>query len=220
MRENGYFVPVQVSWRFPNLTMKSLNLLSAVAVLALAGSTQAAVFATSNAGAGTSFSVVAPGQHAGTVFTVGAQPIEVTHIGGFDAAAHTGAQLRLFNSTGATLVAESVNYTGSGGYQWVQLDTPVTLAAGSQFAVAVGGFLTPVGGATGLGNLSYNQTGVTANFETYTIGNMINGTPYVGLGNFSAGNFQYTVVPEPETYAMIAGLGLVGFGLWRRRQAK
>jgi hypothetical protein len=33
------------------------------------------------------------------------------------------------------------------------------------------------------------------------------------VGTFSA----YTVVPEPTTYAMVAGLGLVGFGLWRRR---
>lgn len=33
-------------------------------------------------------------------------------------------------------------------------------------------------------------------------------------------NFSYTPVPEPETYAMVAGAALVGFGLWRRRQAK
>jgi hypothetical protein len=32
-------------------------------------------------------------------------------------------------------------------------------------------------------------------------------------GTFAA----YTVVPEPTTYAMVAGLSLVGFGLWRRR---
>ena len=29
----------------------------------------------------------------------------------------------------------------------------------------------------------------------------------------------FTVVPEPETYAAAAALGLVGFGLWRRRNA-
>ncbi len=28
---------------------------------------------------------------------------------------------------------------------------------------------------------------------------------------------QYTVVPEPSTYAALAGVGLVGFALWRRR---
>lgn len=35
---------------------------------------------------------------------------------------------------------------------------------------------------------------------------------------FVTGNF--TPVPEPETYALIAGAGLVGFGLWRRRATK
>lgn len=30
----------------------------------------------------------------------------------------------------------------------------------------------------------------------------------------------FTVVPEPETYAASAALGLVGFGLWRRRSHK
>lgn len=30
---------------------------------------------------------------------------------------------------------------------------------------------------------------------------------------------DFTVVPEPETYAAAAALGLVGFGLWRRRSA-
>jgi len=34
----------------------------------------------------------------------------------------------------------------------------------------------------------------------------------------ATGTFQaYTVVPEPTTYTMVAGLGLVGFGLLRRR---
>jgi hypothetical protein len=34
----------------------------------------------------------------------------------------------------------------------------------------------------------------------------------------ATGTFQsYTVVPEPATSALVAGLGLVGFGLWRRR---
>jgi hypothetical protein len=35
---------------------------------------------------------------------------------------------------------------------------------------------------------------------------------------FKLVNFGFTPVPEPETYAMIAGVGLVAFGLWRRRQ--
>ena len=33
------------------------------------------------------------------------------------------------------------------------------------------------------------------------------------------GTGSFTIVPEPETYAAAAALGLVGFGLWRRRNA-
>ena len=32
-----------------------------------------------------------------------------------------------------------------------------------------------------------------------------------------AGQIQFTVVPEPHEYAMMAGLGLLGFGVWRRK---
>jgi len=44
------------------------------------------------------------------------------------------------------------------------------------------------------------------------------GETLVGQGTFSA-NVVVSPVPEPETYAAVAALGLVGFGLWRRRNA-
>jgi hypothetical protein len=31
-------------------------------------------------------------------------------------------------------------------------------------------------------------------------------------------NFSFTPVPEPSTYAVMAGAGLLGFAVWRRRQ--
>ncbi|MBK9139689.1 MAG: hypothetical protein IPM17_13145 [Verrucomicrobia bacterium] len=54
--------------------------------------------------------------------------------------------------------------------------------------------------------------------------------PEAGLGtsNYStAGTWRFdnvtvsgSVIPEPHEYAMLAGLGLVGFAIWRRRAAK
>lgn len=38
-------------------------------------------------------------------------------------------------------------------------------------------------------------------------------------GNGAVLTGTFTPVPEPETYAAVAALGLVGFGLWRRRNA-
>ena len=38
--------------------------------------------------------------------------------------------------------------------------------------------------------------------------------------NIRVVNAEYSAVPEPSTYALIAGAGLVGFGLWRRRAVK
>ena len=203
--------------------MKSLNLLSAVAVLALAGSTQAAVFATSSAS--TSVGPTSPGQHVGHLFTVGASPLSVTHLGGFDAAAVGGTGLvnvNLWNSSGAIVASVQVTYDGSDDYSFAALGSPVVLSAGQQYFVGVGG---PNGAFAGAEGATF-----AGSPTDYTVTNDVfypNGqTPVIGLGSdlpagfYASGNFQYTVVPEPETYAMIAGLGLVGFGLWRRRQAK
>ena len=51
--------------------------------------------------------------------------------------------------------------------------------------------------------------------NTYTV-TLFSGGTAVATGNFTA---NVAVVPEPETYAAAAALGLVGFGLWRRRNA-
>lgn len=202
--------------------MKSLNLLSAVAVLALAGSTQAAVFATGTS----SFAVgpTAPGQHVGHEFTVGALPLSVTHLGGFDAAAVVGnVNINIWNSSGTSIAFAQVSYSGSGAYTFAALGSPVMLSAGQTYFVGVGG---PNGAFADTGGASFGgsptdyvvvEDTIYPNGQTPLVSALGNTLP---AGFYASGNFQYTVVPEPETYAMIAGLGLVGFGLWRRRQAK
>lgn len=42
----------------------------------------------------------------------------------------------------------------------------------------------------------------------------------ISAGQLYADNFSVTAVPEPSTYAALAGLGAFGLVLWRRRQAR
>jgi hypothetical protein len=43
-------------------------------------------------------------------------------------------------------------------------------------------------------------------------------TPAGGVVNI-AGDFTHTCIPEPEAYALVGALGMLGFALWRRRTA-
>jgi hypothetical protein len=65
-------------------------------------------------------------------------------------------------------------------------------------------------------SFSFTGTGLTKS-TSYTVQvfgtlqNSLGGTQLVATSGFT------TPVPEPETYAVAAALGLVGFGIWRRR---
>jgi len=120
----------------------------------------------------------------------------------------------------ATITSAS---TPNGFYAWETLGSAVFLPAGSYGLLATS---VTLAGGDSFGN-QFNSDGL----PTFTTGQNVVATPALGdavggslaspsidVRRFKIANFEFTPVPEPETYAMIAGLGLVGFGLWRKRQ--
>lgn len=51
-------------------------------------------------------------------------------------------------------------------------------------------------------------------------GNPLVGAEYIGNHRYTIASFTTAAVPEPEVYATVAGLMLVGFGLYRRQVSK
>jgi len=90
--------------------------------------------------------------------------------------------------------------------------------------VGPGGAVTPTSAPT-IVNVLSTQT-ASGRVRNKDVGSVVfKGTvPQNGVYTFSLlsgtaviGTASFTVVPEPETYAVAAALGLVGFGIWRRR---
>jgi PEP-CTERM motif len=134
------------------------------------------------------------------------------YTGSFSASPITGAS--------ATITSAS---TVSANYAWETLGAPVYLPAGRYGLLATS---VTLGGSDMIGNafLGDGLPTFTSGFDvvaTPLLGDAVGGplsTPSIDNRRFKIANFEFTPVPEPETYAMIAGLGLVGFGLWRKRQ--
>jgi hypothetical protein len=169
----------------------------------------------------------------------------VTALGAFDAGKDgiTTATVRLWQQTGPGTwnSAAGAQLTGttqplqtpSGGgaglsFRWNSTFTPVTVPAGNYIL-------------SGMYNPNTKQIGNSALGDPAPVLNLLPGWTYTGDKNgagapldqvpltpvtgfaggppyFSAGNMEF--VPEPSTYALVTGLGLVGFGLYRRRQSK
>lgn len=148
--------------------------------------------------------------------------------------AGTSAQVGIFSYSGplysgsfSAIPNASATITSSSGvagfYAWESLASPLYLPAGQYgilvSSVTLGG--TDRIGTTFLGDGLPTFTSGQSVVATPNLGDAVGGplsSPSIDFRRFKIANFDFTPVPEPETYAMIAGLGLVGFGLWRKRQ--
>ena len=162
----------------------------------------------------------------------GGSNIKIAALGVFDPTG-TGptapVQIRIWNAVSHLLVAIQTFSPGinpgsfsSGNYQWITLAAPVTLNAGSRYVLtewsatsqAIGSFPTTTAPATPA-TLNGAALGVTYVADFWGAGNAFPTSYSLPPSTFKGPNMM---VPEPETYAFVAGLGLVGYGLYRRRQ--
>ena len=104
-------------------------------------------------------------------------------------------------------------YGGTGNWLYMSLDTPVALAANTQY-----GFdLTSYGPYFELAGMDANQYSGGSAYSTAAKGDLNTGTVYAGDRTFVA---NLTAVPEPSTLALGGLSGLGGLALLFRRRAK
>lgn len=216
---------------------KTKSILAAVALAAAAASAQAAVF---NTIGGTFSGTTLPAGNIGSMFQV-TSSITVNSLafvdadgGGLNGSVTLGIYKYLPFGTAPIAVGSvfdttpdvSATITGNGdlglagNYAW-QSVTPTVLTPGYYGLLIASGGTGNNFGDTTLGDSAPVFTsglGVNA-FGGDVLGGVLGGVPLFATSyNLKLVNFDFTPVPEPETYAMIAGVGLVAFGLWRRRQ--
>jgi hypothetical protein len=217
---------------------KTKSILAAVAIAAAAASAQAAVF---NTISGNFSGTTLPAGNIGSMFQVTGNSVTVNSLafvdadgGGLTGSVTVGIYKYLPFGTAPTVgtsfdttaqVSASISGVGSalgGNYVWQNV-SPTVLTPG-YYGLLISNAALGAGDNFGDNTFSDslpsfpNSGGVVA-FGGDIAGSVLGGAPsYATAYRFKLVNFDFTPVPEPETYAMIAGVGLVAFGLWRRRQ--
>lgn len=138
-----------------------------------------------------------------------------------------GAQIAAGNSPGILTIAGNLNLVDGAGFTF-----ELGANAANSDLVAVGGALSFSGSGTVVFNL-INLGLLPGTYDLITfgslnglsLGNLALGTVPVGLtGNFvidaDSVSFVVTAIPEPSTYALLIGLGVLGIVGVRRRRAQ
>ena len=210
------------------------NLLLSVAALGLLSQASAAVFVTSagttangtQAGVGhnpdtlfIAFSLNAPGQ---VVSSLG------VFAGDVDSGTHTFAttmHVSLWSEHGGLLSSANITSgTVQGGFVYGGI-SPVALTTDNYALVVTGFSATDKFGDqqfTPDTHPVYNGFASFAQEASYSgVGNPFASVAYnIGANRVTLASFTSTAVPEPEVFATVAGVMLVGFGLYRRQVSK
>lgn len=150
--------------------------------------------------------LIATGENAGENITINATST-ITHDGGAGGGNITGISLVL-NSSGKDARTLNSEIIGAGS-------ADVAIAGGVATITAPAFWLIRDG--ANQSNFTLNTAGGTG---TLTHQDDAGDSQAANVHNVGAAQLQLTVVPEPHEYAMMAGLGLLGFGVWRRKTMK
>ena len=115
----------------------------------------------------------------------------------------------------------------SNGFVYSNLSSGYTVSLGEHLAIQVIGYSSnKIGDSSGFSDPSPSFDGSLTSALVTTLGVDGVANPYTFTSTFPSNNrytfasFTTTPVPEPEVYASIAGLALVGYGLFRRQVRK